>query len=157
MVIVRAVVIVRAATRPLSVGPRTSEVARGSALELLVLLLDIGNQIFTKLFALLNHLSIRATLRTISQPKRSNHLTQQSSRGFLRNMQKHVVVALTARGQLQESGSATLDLDATTSLLLNVLDVRTAVPHDLGAKVKARKGIEVDRDSLLGPFALNID
>lgn len=69
-------------------------------------------------------------------------------------MQIHVLVALSASALFHESRATALDLDTTSSLLLDVLDVRTAMANNLSAEVEARNGFEIDRDLLFRPFTL---
>lgn len=51
-------------------------------------------------------------------------------------MQEHGLVAFTVGGLLEESGSLPLDLDTTTRLVLDVLDVGTTMTNDLSAEVE---------------------
>jgi len=69
-------------------------------------------------------------------------------------MEEHVLVALTARCVFQVTGAAALDLHTTSGLLLDVLDVGTAMPYYLCSEVEAGDGVYVDRNLLLGPLAL---
>lgn len=69
-------------------------------------------------------------------------------------MQKHWVVAFSARTGFNESRTAALDLNAAAGLLLNVFHVRTALPDNLRAQIKPRDWLEINRNAFLGPFAL---
>jgi hypothetical protein len=69
-------------------------------------------------------------------------------------MQEHRFVAFPASARLNESRAPAFDLNATPSLLLNVLHVGTALANDLGTQVKAGDRLKIDRDALIGPFAL---
>jgi len=55
---------------------------------------------------------------------------------------------------LHESGSTAFDLNAASSLLLDVLHIGTAMANNLSTKVEARKWFEVDGDLLFWPFTL---
>ena len=72
----------------------------------------------------------------------------------LRDVQEHFVLAFLSRGILNVSRTATLDLHATSGFLLDVLDIGTTMTHHLSAEVEARKRLETDSETLLGPFAL---
>lgn len=54
---------------------------------------------------------------------------------------------------LDEAAASSLDLDTTAILLLNVLDVSSALTHNLRAEIEARNGLKVDRNALFWPFA----
>lgn len=69
-------------------------------------------------------------------------------------MEVHRLVALLASVMLDKAGATTLDLDAATSLLLDVFNIGTTVADNLGAEVETRNGLEVDGDLLFGPFTL---
>lgn len=69
-------------------------------------------------------------------------------------MQIHILITLSARALLQEAGATTLDLDAAPGLLLNVLDIGTAMANNLRSEVKARNWLEINGNLLFGPFAL---
>jgi hypothetical protein len=69
-------------------------------------------------------------------------------------MQIHILIALSASALFHESRATALDLDTASSLLLDVLDVRTTMANNLRTKVEARNGLEIDRDLLFGPFTL---
>lgn len=73
----------------------------------------------------------------------------------LRNVQKHLLLTLTASGRLDKARAAALDLDSTAGLVLDVLDVRATMADHLCAQVEARERLEADWDFLLGPFALS--
>lgn len=69
-------------------------------------------------------------------------------------MKVHLLITLLASTMFHEARPTTLDLDSASSLLLNVLDIRTSMTNNLSTKVKTRDRLEVNRDLLLGPFAL---
>lgn len=56
-----------------------------------------------------------------------------------------------------EPGATALDLYTTTSLLLNVFDILSTVPNDSRAQIKSRDRLQINRNSLLGPFALSLN
>lgn len=72
----------------------------------------------------------------------------------LRNVEKHVFLAFAAGGGLDESRASALDLNTTSSFLLNVLDIGSSVSNDLGSQVEPRDRLELDWDLGFGPFAL---
>jgi hypothetical protein len=53
-----------------------------------------------------------------------------------------------------EATPTAFDLDSTTSLLLDMLDICAAMANHLGSKIKTRDGLHIDRYTLFGPFAL---
>lgn len=55
---------------------------------------------------------------------------------------------------LRETGVPSLDLDAATGFLLDVLHVGTPVTYHLSSQIETRNRFEVDRDAFLGPLAL---
>lgn len=69
-------------------------------------------------------------------------------------MQIHGLLALLVGAVFHESRTSSLDLDTASSLLLNMLHVRTTVPHDLGPQIEPWDGIKIDWNSFLRPFAL---
>ena len=71
-------------------------------------------------------------------------------------MQVHRLIALTAGAMLHKSGTATLNLNTASSLLLNMFHVRTTMPNDLRTEIKAWDWLEVNWNSLLRPFTLNV-
>lgn len=71
-------------------------------------------------------------------------------------MQIHVLVTFTSSAVFHKARTPAFYLYATSCLLLNMLDIRTTMPYDLGAKIETWERLEVDGDPLLGPFALEI-
>ena len=69
-------------------------------------------------------------------------------------MKIHILIALSTGAMLHKSGATPLDLDAASSLLLDVLDICTTVANNLSAEVEARERLKINRDLLLGPFPL---
>lgn len=69
-------------------------------------------------------------------------------------MKVHWLIALLVGAVLDESRIASLDLNPTSSLLLNMLDVSTSVANYLRSQIKTLDGLEVDWDALLRPFTL---
>lgn len=70
-------------------------------------------------------------------------------------MQKHGFVALLVGRMLLESRTPALDLYAASSLLLDMLDVRSAMSNDLSPEVEAWKRLKTNWNAFLGPFALD--
>ena len=73
---------------------------------------------------------------------------------YVRYVQEHWLIAFPASTGLHETRATAFDLNLAASLLLDVLHVGTALSDDLSAEVEARDRFEIDRDALLGPFAL---
>jgi hypothetical protein len=69
-------------------------------------------------------------------------------------MKIHVLIALAISTRLHESRATALDLDAASSLLLDVLHVSSSMTNDLSTKVKARNRFKVNGNLLLRPFTL---
>lgn len=69
-------------------------------------------------------------------------------------MKVHVFLSLAAGRVLNITRTATFDLHTTAGFLLNMLDIRSAMTHNLCTKVESRNRLEIDRDFLFGPFAL---
>ena len=69
-------------------------------------------------------------------------------------MKIHVLITLTISTRLHEPRATALDLDAASSLLLDVLHVSSSMTNNLSAKVKARNRFKVNGNLLLGPFTL---
>lgn len=53
-------------------------------------------------------------------------------KGDSRYMEIHLILALAIRGSLEIPRASALDLYSATSFLLNMLDIRTTMPHNLG-------------------------
>lgn len=70
-------------------------------------------------------------------------------------MQVHGLIALSVGGHLSEAGSTSFDLDFAASLLLNMFDICSALANNLGSKIETLDWLQVDGDTLLGPFPLN--
>lgn len=73
-------------------------VARGSGFEFLVLLLDIGNQVFAKFFGLGNHIWVRSSGRNVNNASQSGKEVQYE---YIRDMKEHVLIAFTICGSFQ--------------------------------------------------------
>jgi hypothetical protein len=69
-------------------------------------------------------------------------------------VQEHRLVALPASARFDESRASTLDLNATASLLLDVLHVGTTLADNLRTQIESRNWFKVNRNPLIGPFAL---
>lgn len=69
-------------------------------------------------------------------------------------MEEHVLITLTAGGNLEVARTTTFDLDTAASLLLDVLHVGSAMTDHLSPQVKARERLKFYRDFFLGPFSL---
>jgi hypothetical protein len=54
-------------------------------------------------------------------------------------MEEHVLITLTAGGNLEVPRTTALDLDAASGLLLDVLHIGSAMADYLGPQVKARE------------------
>ena len=148
--------VVRVVTISSSVSPSSpSVVGRRSRilLEMFVLLLHIRNEVFAQLFGALDFAGIRSTMHDMLLA--TNAIPSPTAAPVdLRHVQKHRVIALLLRGILVVGGAASLDLNATTGLLLDMLDVGATMADHLRAHVEPRKRLKADWDSLLGPFAL---
>jgi hypothetical protein len=70
-------------------------------------------------------------------------------------MKIHVLIALTTCTMLDESRTATLDLDTASGFLLNMLHISSSMTDDLSSKVESRHWLKIDWDFLFGPLALN--
>lgn len=133
MPVVRSAVVMIAVSATVSISAAIVVVARGTGLELLVLFLDVGNQILTKLLGLGNHVWVRSG-----------------------DMKKHVLIALMIGGCFEVAGTAALDLDTTSGFLLDVLHVGTAMTDYLSSQVETVNRFEVNGNLLLGPFPSTI-
>lgn len=74
---------------------------------------------------------------------------------YLRDVQIHRVVTFPASAGLQETGSAAFDLDLAPRLLLDMLDIRTALSNNLRTEVESLDGFHTNGDFLLRPFTLH--
>lgn len=74
--------------------------------------------------------------------------------GLLRNVQEHRLVAFPAGAVLHEARAPTFDLNPATGLLLDMLDIGTALSDDLSTQVEPGNGLQVHGNPLLGPFTL---
>jgi len=72
----------------------------------------------------------------------------------VRNVQIHRLITLHASIVLDEAGATALDLNPATGLVLNVLHELTSLANNLRSKVETRDWLEVNRETLFGPFAL---
>lgn len=73
-------------------------IARRPGLEFLVLLLDIGNQVFAELLGFGDHIGIRSSRIKVSNANRGG---KDFRYGYIRNMKEHVLVAFAICGSLQ--------------------------------------------------------
>lgn len=73
---------------------------------------------------------------------------------YIRDMKKHVLIALVISGCFEVARAAAFDLDTTSGLLLDVLDICTAVADYLSSQVEAVNWLEVDGNLLFRPFPL---
>jgi hypothetical protein len=71
-------------------------------------------------------------------------------------MKIHGLVCLRACAVLHEAAAAAFDLDPTTCLLLDVLDISAAMANHLSSKIEARNRFHVDWYTLFRPFALQV-
>lgn len=69
-------------------------------------------------------------------------------------MQEHRLVALPASARFDEPRAPTLDLNATASLLLDVLYVGTTLTDNLRTQIEPGDRFKINRNPLIGPFAL---
>jgi hypothetical protein len=69
-------------------------------------------------------------------------------------MQIHVFVAFSPSAVFHEARATPFDLNAASSLLLNMLDICATVTNDLSTKVKTRKRLEINYDFFFRPFTL---
>lgn len=70
-------------------------------------------------------------------------------------MEVHCLVTLTVSARLDEARAAALNLDSAASLLLDVLHVSATLANDLSTQVESGHWFEINRDSLIRPFALH--
>jgi hypothetical protein len=66
----------------------------------------------------------------------------------------HILVALTTRAMLHESGTTALDLDTASGLLLDVLNISATMANNLSTKIEAWKWFKIDWDLFFRPFTL---
>lgn len=71
-------------------------------------------------------------------------------------MEIHRFVTLSVCAMLHEAGVAAFDLNTTAGFLLDMLDVSTTVTYYLCPKIEARDRLEINRNALFWPFALQI-
>lgn len=115
-VMVAAAIAIATVTTLSAVSTIASIATRWSVLELLVLLLHVGNEVFAKLLCLLNHGRIRAT-------KIVSRFSGSCTRYILRHMKEHLLIAFHVSIVFNETGSTSFDLNTTSSFLLNVFHV----------------------------------
>lgn len=75
----------------------------------------------------------------------------------MRHMEEHLLVTLPVGRGFEITRSEPLYLDSAPSLLLDVFHIGTAVTNNLGTEVEAGNWIQIYRNLLLGPFALERD
>ena len=69
-------------------------------------------------------------------------------------MKIHGLVALLVSSMFHEPRPLAFNLYATSGFLLDVLYVCTSMSYNLGTEIETGKRLKIDRDALLGPFAL---
>lgn len=69
-------------------------------------------------------------------------------------MQVHGLIALFTSASLHESRTHSLNLNAASSLLLDVLDIGAAVANNLSAEIETWDWLKIDRNFFLRPLAL---
>jgi hypothetical protein len=69
-------------------------------------------------------------------------------------MKIHILITLATSTVFHKSRATALDLNTASGLLLNVLDICTAMTYNLSTKIEARKWFKGNGDLLLRPFAL---
>lgn len=125
-------------------------VRRGILLESLVLLPHVGEEVFAQFFGVLHFFRIGAAATDQYRDKK-----RQTWKWHLRYVQIHGFITLTVGAGLPESRAATLDLHAASSLVLDVLDIGTALANNLRAQIETRNRLKVDGNALFWPFPLN--
>lgn len=83
-----------------------------------------------------------------------NGLRKKARTSNLRNVKIHILVTLTTSAMLHEARTTSLDLNTTSSFLLDVLYISSAMTNNLSTKVESWNRFEVNGNPLLGPFAL---
>lgn len=78
-----------------------------------------------------------------------------SHRPDLRDVQKHILIALAPSRSFHVPRAAAFDLDTAAGFLLDMLDIGSSMSYNLGAEIEARHRLNANRDFLLGPFALS--
>jgi hypothetical protein len=69
-------------------------------------------------------------------------------------MKIHGFIRFCTCAMFHEAAATAFDLDSTTSLLLDMLDICAAMANHLSSKIKAWDRLHIDRYTLFGPFAL---
>jgi hypothetical protein len=69
-------------------------------------------------------------------------------------MQVHGLIALSIGGHLPEAGTTSFDLDFAASLLLDMLDICSALANNLSSKIETLDRLQINGNTLLGPFPL---
>jgi hypothetical protein len=69
-------------------------------------------------------------------------------------MKEHRFITFTAGRLFNEARITALNLNAASSLLLNVLHISTTLTHNLSSQVETGDWLQVDGDTRIGPFAL---
>jgi hypothetical protein len=147
VVAISVVAVVRVATTSAAITAATTVATRRAALELLILLSNVGQQVLTELLGFLHHLGIRATAQV-------SRIMLAGKGRYLRDMQEHVLIALPTGGSFHVARAAALDLHTAAGLLLDMLDIGATMTNDLSTEVETRDGLKTNRDLLFRPFAL---
>lgn len=100
-------------------------------LEAFILLSDIDQKVFAQFFRSLDFLGV-----------------------WSGDMEIHGLIRLGACAVLHEAAAAAFDLDPTTCLLLDVLNISAAMANHLSSEIEAWNRFHVDWYMLFGPFAL---
>lgn len=74
--------------------------------------------------------------------------------GYSRNVEVHWLIAFAVGAMFHKTRISALDLDTTSSFLLDVLYVGASMTHYLCSQVKAWDWLQVDGYPLFWPFAL---
>lgn len=74
--------------------------------------------------------------------------------GGVRYVKVHRLITFSVRTVLHEPRVSAFDLDAAARFLLDVFDVSTAMTDYLCSQIETGDGLEVDCNTLFGPFAL---
>jgi hypothetical protein len=70
-------------------------------------------------------------------------------------MKVHVFIAFFPSAVLHKARTPPFDLNAASSLLLDMLDIRASMPNNLSTKIEAWDWFKVNWDFLLWPFTLS--
>jgi hypothetical protein len=69
-------------------------------------------------------------------------------------MQIHGLIAFSICAHFSKARPTAFDLDPAAGLVLNMLDVRTTLAHNLGSQVESLDRLQIDWNALFRPFPL---